>query len=235
MFSQDSTQAANVDANLANIKPLQFNVASRPSMPGVTTDFNLANQGESTSEESSTNDGSGLEQWLTRDAEAQGQAESESQGSDEQTEETGTQVSPGFAKEFKENFGIEPNEAIEVLNSLQVFRDEMKLMRDWGVTPTEYDQRITQVRDFYQSLPQDKQPEFNTAEGAKAIWNHLSKTQPQTAKKAAPKQTGRLMNTNQPKVDQVRKSEVLRMSKEEYRRNLPRIQKAVLENRFIED
>lgn len=143
-----------------------------------------------------------------------------------------------FDQEFSKRFGVNPEEAVETINSLLAFRDEMTLMRGWGVSPTEYDARMSQVREFYKTLPEDKQPEFNSMEGAKAIWQHLEKTIQPTRKRnsTASKTTGSSKSTpNIPKPNILRKSEILKMDKQTYAARLPEITKAYREGRVVED
>lgn len=218
MFSQDNqpVDTSSLDAQLASIKPIQLTANATESIPGIAAELTL-------DETSAT--------------EAPDTAETVSEEEDTESTETAAEESalnnPDFVSQFKDTFGVEPQEAIEIINGLQAFRDEMSLMRTWGVSPTEYDSRISKVREFYQTLPEDKQPEFNSVQGAIAIWNHLNSGQT-TTKKAAVKATGGKLKTT-PKTEQIRKSDVLRMSETDYRANLPRINKAVLEGRFVED
>lgn len=100
----------------------------------------------------------------------------------EETEEETTELSD-FATQFEENFGVPLDEAKETIAQIQNFRDEMVLMGKWNVTPSEYASRIGQVKEFYQTLPEEQREKFNTVEGAEVIWNHLQKNQPKAATK----------------------------------------------------
>lgn len=148
------------------------------------------------------------------------------------------EVSEGFAAEFEQTFGIKPGEAVELINELQAFRDEQRLMRDWAVSPTEYDQRMAAVREFYSSLPEDGRQQFNNVDGAQAIWKHLvdsGKAKP--SKTPTTTRTSRVSKTKatQPKKELLKKSDILKMSEEEYQRNLPKITKAFAEKRVVLD
>lgn len=167
--------------------------------------------------------------------------EEESSSEEVDTEETETEEEPdlsAFDSEFAKRFGVKPEEAVETINSLLAFRDEMALMRGWGVSPTEYDSRMAQVKEFYLTLPEDKQPEFNSAEGAKAIWEHLEKTQTPSKKKASTVSkvgsSKRPATANKPK-DFIKKSDILRMDNDTYQRRLPEINAAWREGRVLED
>lgn len=151
--------------------------------------------------------------------------------SEEQTEE----LPSGFADEFKKVFGLEPAEALETFNSLLAFRDEVRLMAEWNVTPAEYQSRMSQVRDFYKTLPEDGQSQFNSVEGAVAIWNHLQTSNAPQKKTTTAVRPATKTTKAQPAKDIIRKSEVLRMNDQQLRANAARINKAVLEGRFVED
>jgi hypothetical protein len=220
MFTQDNPNfdSATLDAQLANLKPIQLQATANSSIPGIPSELTL--------DESAP-------------VEPETEATTESESTEETTEAPDTQeetleTTPAFAEEFKKTFGIEPAEAIEVVNGLKAFQEEMQLMRAWAVTPAEYDQRISSVREFYQALPDDGKAQFNSAQGAIAIWNHLQSNAPATTKKASVKPTtGKLKSA--PVAETIKKSDVLRMSNDDYRANLSKIQKAVLEGRFVED
>lgn len=169
----------------------------------------------------------------------QPEQEDEEETDTEETDET-EELEPGaFDQEFSKRFGVKPEEALETINSLLAFRDEMTLMRGWGVSPAEYDSRMTAVKEFYSTLPEDKQPEFNSLEGAKAIWEHLEKTNPSLSKKkssTASKIGGSKKPASvQPKQTFINKSEILRMSPEEYNKRLPEITLAFKQGRVRED
>jgi hypothetical protein len=150
-----------------------------------------------------------------------------------ETEETTDEGSSDFAVQFKENFGIEPAEAIELVNSLQAFRDEVVLMGEWEVTPTEYRQRITKVKEFYNGLPEDGKPQFNTVEGAIAIWNHIQGNAPQkqqTKLKATSKVTKQVTNKHL-----FTRSQINAMDKDTYNKNIGAINRAFLQGLLLED
>lgn len=140
----------------------------------------------------------------------------------------------GFAEDFKKVFGIEPTEAIETFNSLIAFRDEVRLMGEWNVTPSEYQSRMSQVRNFFKTLPEGGQAQFNSVEGAVAIWNHLQQTGAPQKKTSGVRPSSKTTKAA-PKADVIRKSEVLRMDDRTLRANAARINQAVIEGRFIED
>lgn len=167
-----------------------------------------------------------VEQEPEEDVETTEEAQEE-----EETEEK--ELSP-FAEQFKDMFGIEPDEAVSLVNSLASFRDEMTLMREWAVSPVEYDQRISAVKEFYQTLPEDQREQFNNPEGAKAIWQHLEKNQP--AQKAKPKRAASTFSKPQtaPKQEIIKRSEILAMDNATYKANYARITKAFAEGRVVD-
>lgn len=151
-----------------------------------------------------------------------------------ETEEVETEDS-GFELEFESKFGVKTNEAVEILNSLSAFRDEMTLMRQWSINPSEYDARMGQVKEFYSTLPADKQTEFNTLDGAKAIWEHLQKNNTQVNRKSTVSKVGGTKKTQASNTPVITKSEILKMDKATYASRLPEISKAWREGRVVED
>lgn len=220
MFTQDNQPAFDtsaLDAQLADIKPIQYTAEAQSSTPGVPSNLELIDETQEL-----------LDTEEVQDTETE-------ETTDEQAE---VLENPEFAAQFKQAFGIEPAEAIETINSLRAFQEEMSLMRNWGVSPSEYDSRISQVREFYQGLPDDKKPEFNSVQGAIAIWNHLQQTNPTQKYTAKVKPGQTKVNKATPKEIVIKKSDVLKMSAEEYKRNLPVIQAATLGRKgykFVED
>jgi hypothetical protein len=157
--------------------------------------------------------------------------ETEDSTEEEEADEEETDSEPtAFDKEFEQKFGLPIEEARETINSLIAFKDEMKLMREWGVSPVDYDKRITAVRDFFKDLPKDKQSEFDSPEGAKAIWEHLSKNNPK-----ATNQKKQSAAKREPAPTKIRKSDILRMNNAEYQRRLPEITAAFRKGLIIED
>jgi hypothetical protein len=163
-------------------------------------------------------------------------SESEEDSTDEtdatETEESeDTEVLEGFDQEFEKRFGLPVDEARETINSLIAFKDEMALMRGWGISPADYDSRMKAVKEFFVTLPENKQAEFNSPEGAKAIWEHLDKQNQskRSTRKAA------TTSTKAQKSAQLKKSDILRMPKEEYNRRLPEINQAYRKGLVIED
>jgi hypothetical protein len=172
------------------------------------------------------------EQEEQEDQEDQEQIEAPEEQEQEETPDS-------FVQAFENYFGLKPNEALETVNQLVAFKDEMTLMRSWGVTPVEYDQRMEAIKSFYQTLPEEGREQFNSVEGAMAIWDHLIKTGQTTPTMAKPPTASAFSRTkpssSKPKLDIIKKSEILRMDKATYQANLPRITKAFQEGRVIDD
>ena len=160
------------------------------------------------------------------------------EGQEELTEENESEVSEGFSAEFEKTFGLKPDEAVNLFNQLQAFRDEQVLMREWKVDPTTYDERMAAVREFYSKLPEDGQQQFNNIEGAKAIWQHLVDSG-KVAQKKSPTNV-KSARVNKPTAAKkappvLKKSEILSMPEDEYKRRLPEINKAYREKRVLND
>jgi len=159
------------------------------------------------------------------------------QNQEEENPQQEERPSDEFAAAFENYFGLKPEEALDVVNQLMAFRDEMYLMRYWGVSPSEYDQRMQTIKQFYTTLPEEGKAQFNSVEGAIAIWDYLVKTnQTNTNRKTLTSPSfSRTKPTASPKPDIIKKSEILRMDKQTYQANLPRIVQAFREGRVVED
>ncbi len=143
-----------------------------------------------------------------------------------------TEISSEFAAQFKQHFGTEPEEALSLLNELQVFRQEVQLMQHWNASPAEYQERMESVRQFYQSLPEDDREQFNSPEGAIAIWNHLEKQQGKPSGKI--KATTKSRQTKASTKPLFTSQQIVSMSDEEYYKNLPAITQAFREGRVAD-
>lgn len=141
-----------------------------------------------------------------------------------------------FSAEFEQEFGMKPSEAIALVQELQGFRQELSLMREWQVQPTEYDSRMTQVKEFYGTLPEGEREKFNSVEGAKAIWNHLQKTGSASVPKASRRATRnvRQQAPSTPKQELIKRSDILKMDEQTYMQQLPAITKAFREGRVVD-
>jgi len=147
------------------------------------------------------------------------------------------QPTSAFVAEFEKFFGVKPDEAVETVNQLLAFRDEMRLMRAWGVSPAEYDKRMEVVRSFYNKLPEEGKDQYNSVEGAIAIWDFLTKTgQAKTSSsKSTPQAVSRIKQATLPQPELIKKSDILRMDERTYKANLPKITQAFREGRVIDD
>jgi hypothetical protein len=174
-------------------------------------------------------------------SEEQPAEEQEGHGGQEETqqeqEEQQEQQNSAFAAEFEKYFGVGPEEAVDTVNQLIAFRDEMRLMRTWGVSPQEYDKRMEAVREFYAQLPEDGRDQFNSVEGAVAIWEYLKKTgqAPAEATRKPTQTVSRIKQATAPRMELIKKSDILRMDDQTYKANLPKITKAFREGRVVDD
>lgn len=155
----------------------------------------------------------------------------------EETEED-KEPSSEFGEQFKAVFGMDTTEAISLVNELSNFRDEVQLMRQWGVAASEYDSRIGAVKEFYNTLPEDGREQFNNPQGAIAIWNHLEKTgsvqSPSTPRSGRAKSSVRSSASKLPVAEMLKRSDILAMDDKTYQANYARISKAFQEGRVID-
>lgn len=142
-----------------------------------------------------------------------------------------------FAAQFEATFGMKPDEAVELVTSLTTMRDEMQLMREWAVTPSDYSSRMEQVKAFYNTLPEGDRDQFNSPEGAKVIWSHLEKTNPQAKNVGKSTRGGNVRPTRSQQVPKevIKRSEILAMDDKTYRANLQRITAAYREGRVLDN
>lgn len=154
---------------------------------------------------------------------------------DDVAEETEEEVSPEFSAQFEQEFGLKPDQARELFDDLVNFKNELSLMRSWQVDPVEYDSRITQVREFYNTLPEEGREQFNSPEGAVAIWNHLSATAPKQPKKTRSARSVRPAAAVAAPVHEFTRSQVNKMSAADLQKNWNAINKAFMSGRILED
>lgn len=142
-----------------------------------------------------------------------------------------------FAAQFEATFGMKPDEAVELVTSLTTMRDEMQLMREWAVTPGDYSSRMEQVKAFYNTLPEGDRDQFNSPEGAKVIWSHLEKTNPQAKNVGKSTRGGNVRPTRsqQAPKEVIKRSEILAMDDKTYKANLQRITAAYREGRVLDN
>jgi hypothetical protein len=229
MFTGDSNQSA-ADKNLADRlqsfdahKPMQV----KPSNPlfgnlAATEDDPVVDEV--------------VEEVIADDLADEGEAAAES--TEESTDETETddEEDSAFVAEFEQQFGMKPDEARTLVDELVNFRNEVNLMRQWKVDATEYDSRMSQVKEFYSSLPAEGREQFNSPEGAVAIWEHLSKNNPQPKQKKTTR-SGRSVGS-QPKSApkfEFKRSEINAMNREQLESSWSSINNAYLRGRILED
>lgn len=142
-----------------------------------------------------------------------------------------------FAAQFEATFGMKPDEAVELVTSLTTMRDEMQLMREWAVTPGDYSSRMEQVKAFYNSLPEGDRDQFNSPEGAKVIWSHLEKTNPQAKNVGKSTRGGNVRPTRnqQAPKEVIKRSDILAMDDKTYKANINRITAAYREGRVLDN
>lgn len=155
---------------------------------------------------------------------------------EQELEEESEQETEDFDKQFETKFGVKPEEAKSLFTDLMAMRDEMTLMRLWEITPVEYGQRMSEVREFFQKLPEDKQSDFDNVEGAMSIWNYLQSQKPDEPKSnKIVKVRGKSTNvTSQPTKRIYTRSEIVGMSKEDYNKARADINQAYFEGRIVD-
>ncbi len=218
LLNPDNTPAPQADAALAQT----LAAFDTPPMQGVASNVLKANSAAAAAEEA------------PELPEVEEPELPEAQEPEQEEEEDGS----AFAVEFEQEFGMKPAEAVQLVQELQGFRQELSLMREWQVSPTEYDSRLSQVKEFYGTLPEGEREKFNSPEGAKAIWNHLVK-QGQATNERSPNSTRRAARgvrktTSTPVQEIIKRSDILSMDEATYQRSLPAITKAFREGRVVD-
>lgn len=231
MLLDPSTNAPSAEANASLQQALS--AFDTPTVVGTASNVLKANAEAAAAEEELPS----LEETEEETASEKPLQTTEEQDKQEETEEEVEDSSP-FAAEFEQEFGMKPSEAIGLVQELQGFRQELNLMREWQVSPVEYDSRIAQVKEFFGTLPETERERFNSAEGAKAIWNHLQKqgkAQETTSDRGRGTRTTRTTRPVKPAtVELLKRSDILQMDEATYQRELPRITKAFRENRVVD-
>lgn len=152
-----------------------------------------------------------------------------------------------FAADFRKYMGVDLEGAKSMLAELQAFRVETLvekqqsvLRKSWGDA---YDERFTQVAEYFSKLSPEKQKALDNPEGAELIWAKLSQEQTKKANSQQPNvpnfvsgrtttATNRATTGNKPVMQY---SEILAMSPSEYRKNQKMIQLAFDEGRVNMD
>ncbi len=218
LLNPDNTPAPQADAALAQT----LAAFDTPPMQGVASNVLKANSAAAAAEE------------VPELPETEEPEQADVEEPEQEEEEDGS----AFAVEFEQEFGMKPAEAVQLVQELQGFRQELSLMREWQVSPTEYDSRLSQVKEFYGTLPEGEREKFNSPEGAKAIWNHLVK-QGQATNERSPNSTRRAARgvrktTTAPVQEIIKRSDILSMDEATYQRSLPAITKAFREGRVVD-
>jgi hypothetical protein len=224
MVAAQEQTPTNLDKNLV-IKNEPIPVSTRPDLLRL----NLPNQPQLQEQEQ--------EQEQPEPPEQPEQLMVAEEPQEQATEQEDEQPTSAFVAEFEKFFGVKPDEAVETVNQLLAFRDEMRLMRAWGVSPAEYDKRMEVVRAFYNKLPEEGKDQYNSVEGAIAIWDFLTKTgqAKATSSKPTPQAVSRIKQAALPQPELIKKSDILRMDERTYKANLPKITQAFREGRVIDD
>ena len=83
-----------------------------------------------------------------------------------------------FKQDFSKAFGIELNEAVELVQSLHTDRaqraaneQKYELSAHWEVPVAKVEERLAIVAKLWQRLPADKQAQFDNPQGAIALWS----------------------------------------------------------------
>lgn len=94
------------------------------------------------------------------------------------------QESPEFVKQLQEMYGISPDDlkaGIEYIKQdmqvrqVQLIHNEMQKL--WGINQTEFIQRMGLIEQEFNSLPENERAQFDSAQGAFALWDRIQRNQ----------------------------------------------------------
>jgi hypothetical protein len=141
-----------------------------------------------------------------------------------------------FALDFKKHIGVDLEGAKAMLAELQAFRVETLIEKQqsvlkgkWGDS---YDDRFTQVKEYFQKLSPAKQQALDNPEGAELIWAKISSEQSKTQESQTPTNTNRATTGNK---QVLQYSDILAMTPKEYKAKQKEIQLAFDEGRVNMD
>jgi hypothetical protein len=144
-------------------------------------------------------------------------------------------TSAEFDVQFKERFGVEPTEALYLVNELLQFKQvvdqiggmetlvefrvrqqEKELQQSWDVDDAEFTSRMEMVRGYFKELSPAKQAALDNPDGARLIWAYLEKSLPGDPSKNPARSRRPAAKTAIRGKKQIRLSDLANMSDEEY-------------------
>lgn len=137
-----------------------------------------------------------------------------------------------FAQQFQKYTGVDFKEAISTFSELQQFRVQQKvetekseLMQAWGVSGTDFDSRLSEVKERFAKYSPEMQAKLNNPQGAQLIWAKIEQERGQKKTKEVPAlDRGRKSApaSGKSQYDYTR-AQINSMSNEEYAKNANRI------------
>jgi hypothetical protein len=102
-----------------------------------------------------------------------------------------------FDAQFSKRFGMTPDEATQLVTSLQEFRQRVELheqklilAQHWGIDIGAAGQRLETIKKAWDKLPADAQSKLDNVDGAIALWAQLEgRKKPSLTTTKAPSQT----------------------------------------------
>ncbi len=137
-----------------------------------------------------------------------------------------------FASQFQKYTGVDFKEAISTFSELQQFRVQQKvesekseLMQAWGVSGTDFEARLSEVKERFAKYTPEMQTKLNNPQGAQLIWAKIEQERGTKKTKEVPAlDRGRKSApaSGKSQYDYTR-AQISAMSNEEYAKNANRI------------
>jgi hypothetical protein len=152
------------------------------------------------------------------------------------------------SKALEKRFGLSIDDIVAVLNGADtivqqtaVQKQEQELREFWG--DENYEENMQLVAERFAKLPEELQEKYDNVEGAKLLWALIQQERGvKESRKAKPQretvrfiQGGKQAPGQGAAANTFKVSELLEMSQEEYRKNLPIIEAAFRDGRVIND
>lgn len=154
-----------------------------------------------------------------------------------------------FAADFQQYLGFSVDELRAGIQEMQqmrqhfsqveinarVQRQQQELSEAWGISGDDLNDRLDIVRERFSKLPPEMQSRLDNPEGAKLIWARLQQEEQQTGIPVFQRSTGLGMsNAGKPK-PQFTRSQIQRLSPQQYERYAPQILQAYQQGLVVDD
>ena len=123
----------------------------------------------------------------------------------------------------------------QVQSNAAIQRQERELSESWGISGDALKDRLDLVRERFAKLPPEMQSRLDNPEGAKMIWARLQQEEQQSGIPVFQKSTGLGMSNAGGKKPQFTRSQIQRLTPQQYERYAPQILQAYQQGLVVDD